>query len=352
MRVRITLQVWWMLLALVLARAAWADEKPVVGLIPKAQRPIVMDGKLDEWEGAFVTPLNATHPDFFNRATQVYYLWDEQALYIGLRALDTNPTHISPDTALYDGDAVEFYLDTRQGDDLGKADFGPGTLHLFFTAITGHDLKPRYHLRDLPAFQGLELKGVQMAAAKTPDGYTLEFKLPWANLNFTPKAGVPIGIDIEMGSADGGHRVHRTFAYSSPTSVGTPSTFGRVLLVDKVDLTAVQPYSRVLFPFDAQVPGNYGRIYGVACLSPTIENEVAAVEGKLLGADGKVLKTLENDHLTTVAGYWRIWHGEWETFDLPDGTYTLVLTARDRQNHVLVERRRAVLLTNSDTATK
>ena len=40
----------------------------------------------------------------------------------------------------------------------------------------------------------------------TPTGYTLEFKLPWSNFpNIMPKAGVPIGIDIEMGSADGGH---------------------------------------------------------------------------------------------------------------------------------------------------
>src|SRR5580658_1292532 len=101
------------LMVLLMTRAALADDRPAVGLIPMAQQPIVMDGKLDSWTGAFVTPLNATHPDFFNRATHIYYLWDDQALYIGVRALDTNPTHISGDNALYDGDAVEFYLDTR-----------------------------------------------------------------------------------------------------------------------------------------------------------------------------------------------------------------------------------------------
>ena len=328
-----------------LAVCAQAEEKPVVGLIPKAAHPIVMDSRLDEWSGAFVTPLNATHPDLANRATHIYYLWDESALYIGVRAMDADPTHISPDTALYDGDAIEFYLDTRAGNDLGKPDFGPGTLHMFFTAITGHDLKPRWHVRDLPAFRGLELKGVEMAAARTRDGYTLEFKLPWANLlGFTPKAGIPIGIDIEMGSADGGHRVHRTFAYSSPTSVGTPSTFGRVLLVDRVDPRAVKPYSRALFPFDAQVPGNYGRVYGVACLSPTIAKTVVKVEGRLLDADGKLRKQAANAGLVTVNDYWNIWRGEWETYDLPAGTYTLVLTATDAQNNVIVERTRHILL--------
>lgn len=327
------------------ARPARCQEKPVVGLITRAQHPIVVDGKLDEWDGAFVTPLNATHPDFFNRATDVYYLWDEQALYIGLRALDKNPTHIAGDNALYDGDAVEFYLDTRQKDALGKPNFEPGTLHMFFTALTGHELKPRYHLRDLPVFRGLQLKGVEIAAAPAPGGYTLEFKLPWANFpGFAPAAGMPLGIDVEMGSADGGHRVYRTFAYSSPASVGTPSTFGHVLLVDKLDPAAVQAYSRALFPFDAQVPGNYGRVYGVASLSPTIAGQVASVQGTLLDDQGKVRKTVENAAMTTVAEYWRMWRGEWETFDLPAGTYTLVVTARDAQHNLIVERRRHVLL--------
>ena len=333
------------LFLLLILPGAWAQETPIAGLIPRAQHPIVMDGKLDEWDGAFVTPLNATHPDFANRAAQLYYLWDEQALYIGLRALDTNPTHISGDNALYDGDAVEFYLDTRQGDALGKPDWAPGTLHAFFTAITGHDLKPRFHIRSLPIFRDLTLKGVQLAAARTPNGYTLEFKLPWSNFpNIAPKAGVPIGIDIEMGSADGGHRVHRTFAYSSPTSVGTPSTLGRVLLTDRVDPTALKAYSRALFPFDAQMPGNYGRIYGVGCLSPTIAAQVTKVEARLLDAAGAVRKNAENAALTTVADYWRIWRGEWETFDLSPGTYTLTLTARDAQNNILVERTRHILI--------
>jgi hypothetical protein len=332
-------------LFLLLIQPVFADDKPIVGLIPKAQHPIVMDGKLDEWDGAFVTPLNATHPDFKNRATHIYYLWDDDALYIGVRALDTNPTHISNENALYDGDAVEFYLDTRHGDDLGNPDWAPGTLHAFFTAITGHEIKPRFHIRDLPAFRGLTLKGVEVAAERTPTGYTLEFKLPWMNFpNFKPEPNTPIGIDIEMGSADGGHRVHRTFAYSSPTSVSTPSTHGRVMLVDKIDAASVKPYSRALFPFDAQLPGNYGRIYGVACVSPTIAGVVTRITARLLDGAGAVRKNAENSTLTTVDDFWRMWRGEWETFDLPAGTYTLVVTAQDAQNNVIVERRMRVLL--------
>jgi hypothetical protein len=333
-----------LLLALV-GQAACADDKPVVGLIPKAQHPIVMNGKLDDWQGAFVTPLNATHPNFANRATQIYYLWDDQALYIGVRAMDTNLSHIAGENALYDGDAIEFYLDTRQGDELGKPDWAAGTLHAFFTAVTEHEIKPRFHVRDLPAFKGLTLKGVELAAVRNPTGYTMQFKLPWSNFpNMTPKAGVPLGIDIEMGSADGGHRVHRTFGYSSPTSVGTPSTHGRVLLVDRLDPAGLKAYSRALLPFDAQVPGNYGRVYGVACLSPTIADLVTKIEARLLDSTGAVRKNAESAAVTSPADTWKLWRGEWETYDLPAGTYTLVLTARDAQNNVVAERTRHILL--------
>jgi hypothetical protein len=75
-------------LAAILSGTASAQEKPVVGLIPKARKPIKMDGKLDDWDGAFVTPVHVGHPDFANRGGQFLYLWDEKNLYIGLRCLD------------------------------------------------------------------------------------------------------------------------------------------------------------------------------------------------------------------------------------------------------------------------
>src|SRR5215467_8523181 len=78
--------------------ATFAQEKPVVGLIPKAGKPITLDGKLDEWDGAFVTPVHVGHPDFANRGGQFLYLWDEKNLYVGLRCLDRKPAHVGPDS--------------------------------------------------------------------------------------------------------------------------------------------------------------------------------------------------------------------------------------------------------------
>src|SRR5262245_22512642 len=93
-----------------------AADKPIVGLIPKAPEALKRDGKLDEWDSAFVTPLHVGHPDFANRGAHVLFMWDDDSLYIGLRCLDRRPVNAAADNKVFDGDAVEFYVDTRRGD--------------------------------------------------------------------------------------------------------------------------------------------------------------------------------------------------------------------------------------------
>jgi hypothetical protein len=332
------------------AGSASAQEKPVVGMIPKAQKPIAMDGKLTGWDGAFVTPVHVGHPDFANRGGQFLYLWDEKNLYIGLRCLDQKPAHVGPDNQIWNGDAVEFYLDTRRGDKLGAAPFGPGTLHCFYTPFTRTAVKPRLQVRDLPAFKGLKLQGAEIAAVKTPWGYTAEFKLPWANFpRFQPKAGEIIGIECELCSSDGGLRVDRTFVYSGPAAVGSPAVFGRVQLVDRIEPSALKPLGRALLPLSLIRSANYAWLYATVCISPTIAGSVARLEGKLLDAGGKLRKT-STGSTRTVDGGFTVWTGSWELFDLPPGVYTLELEATDRAGGVITSRTEKVLHGNPSLA--
>ncbi len=332
-----------LLLAVAALPAGRADDKPVVGLIPKAQKPIVMDGKLDGWDGAFVTPVHVGHPDFANRGGEFLFLWDDQNLYVGLRCLDQKPAHVGPDDRLWDGDAVEFYLDTRQGDKLGTP-FGPGSLHMFWTPFTGTEVKPRLQVRDLPAFRDFKLKGAEVAGEKTPWGYTAAFKLPWANFpDFAPKAGETIGIDCELCSSDGGPRVDRTFVYSGPASVGSPASFGRVQLVDKIDPTKLESYSRVLLPLSVTQSANYGHLYATACVSPTIEKAVAKIEGELQDASGKALKKIPGTRRTLEGSGFDLWDCHWELSELPPGAYTVVVTASDKDGGVVARRKARIV---------
>jgi hypothetical protein len=334
-----------LLTALVLAlisSAAHAQEKPILGLIPKAAKPIKMDGKLDDWNGAFVTPVNVGHPDFANRGAEFLYLWDDDNLYVGLRALDQHPAHFG--SAIWDGDAVEFYLDTRRGDQLGAQQFGPGSLHMFWTPLTKTEFKPRWAVRDLPAFKDFKLQGAGVAGEKTPWGWTAEFKLPWSNFpNFKAKAGEAIGIDCELCSSDGGSRADRTFVYSSPDNVATPSAFGRVKLVDTIDVSDLKLFGRVLLPMSLTKSANYAWLYGTVCVSPTIDKSVARIEGKILDGQGKVRKTTTGNRKTFDGSGLAMWTGSWELFDLPSGIYTVDVSAFDSAGKLVAARTERIL---------
>ena len=135
---------------------AQGQEKPIVGLIPKAQKPIKFDGKLADWDGAFVTLVHVGHPDFANRGAEFLYLWDDQNLYIGLRCLDQKPAHVGPDTRLWEGDAVEFYLDTRRGEKLGaKEALESRQAYMYWTPFTKSEIKPRLGCPGFAGVQGL-----------------------------------------------------------------------------------------------------------------------------------------------------------------------------------------------------
>ena len=323
----------------VIASPALAQEKPVVGLIPKAHKPVAMDGKLTGWDGAFVTPVHVGHPDFANRGGQFLFLWDDKNLYVGLRCLDRHPAHVGADNQIWNGDAVEFYLDTRRGDKLGAAAFGAGTLHMFWTPFTKTAVKPRMQVRDLPAVKGFKLRGAEVAAAKTAWGYTAEFKLPWSNFpDFKAKAGEVIGIDCELCSSDGGPRVDRTFVYSSPAAVSTPSAFGRVRLVGQIEPDDLKPLGRALLPLSLAKSANYDWMYGVVGLSPTIDKAMHHIEGRVVGGDGKVRKTTTGRRKAVDGGF-VLWTGSWELFDLPPGVYTVEVRALDRAGKVVTSRK-------------
>src|SRR5205823_847511 len=63
---------------------------------------------------------------------------------------------------------------------------------------------------------------------------------------------------------------------------------------------------------------------------PTIEKLVAKIEDKVVDADVKVRKTTSGSRKTLDGGF-ILWAGAWELNDLPPGTYTVELTALDKE---------------------
>src|SRR4051812_12566655 len=89
------------------ARSQTGDPVPLApgvrGLVTLSPSKVFMDGRLREWSNAFCTPVQYNHRDVDNRAAQFFYMWDDEALYIGLRCLDQKQANPSALPATYNG---------------------------------------------------------------------------------------------------------------------------------------------------------------------------------------------------------------------------------------------------------
>src|SRR5688572_17510417 len=107
------------------AGAADALQPGVRGVATRAPAGMKIDGDLSEFRDAFVTPVEYFHDDLRNRAAQFSYMWDDEAFYAGLRTLDQKQANPAPDDRLWEGDAVEWYFDTRRGNGFRGQTWGP-----------------------------------------------------------------------------------------------------------------------------------------------------------------------------------------------------------------------------------
>ena len=289
--------------ASLLATTAAADDPPVPlaegvrGLVTRASGGVVMDGSLSEWSTAYCTPVHYNHANLPERAAQFFYQWDEDALYIGLRCLDTKRANPGKGGAVFDGDAVEFYLDTRAGDALRGKDWTEGAVHLFYSPFLNFDLSPRWIMRQGIATSNTKLVGVEIAATLQAWGYECEFKIPWRNFpSFKAKAGATLAIDAELCSGDGAGRTDRTFAYGSPLSVQQPASLAKVELVEVFDPAYFAQAGPSAFPMWVETPWNQmqrAKCYAVIAIPPEFHDVVGPVDVRIHDADGKVVKEIK-----------------------------------------------------------
>lgn len=333
--------VWFAAASCLIASLAQAEElKPGVrGLITRAPGKVTIDGNLEEFAGAFCTPVSYFHPNVKNRAAQFYYLWDDEAFYCGLRTLDANKANFAPDDRLWEGDGVEWYFDTRRGDDFRARTWGPGAVHMYWVGYKEKSLHPRWCLRPdmLKAIPG---DGVEVAARDTRQGSEIEFKLPWSNFpDFKPALGEAIALDSELCYSDGGPRVDRTFAYGSPLSVQQPASLGMVQLVDKLKPEHWKACGAVMMPVRCDTPWtqpNRGQVTGQMVLPPGYRDTVGKVVFRLNDLEGNTLGEYTGK---TVAleeeGDFYVSQAQWSVDDAIPGRHTLMAIVYDREGNEL-----------------
>ncbi|MFT7643213.1 MAG: hypothetical protein ACI9G1_004978, partial [Pirellulaceae bacterium] len=192
--------------------AAAELEKGVRGLATRAPASMTIDGDLAEFAAAFCTPINYFNPNLKNRPAQFFYMWDDEAFYAGLRTIDESPANNAADDRLWEGDGVEWYFDTRRGDNFrSKSWTNDGSVHCYWVGMTKTEIKSRFCLR--PGYlDAIPKIGIEVASRRTKSGVEVEFKMPWKNFpKFQAKEGQVIAVDAELCYSDGGPRVDRFF---------------------------------------------------------------------------------------------------------------------------------------------
>jgi hypothetical protein len=330
-----------LILAACWAPAATGEElKPGVrGLATRAPAGMKIDGNLEEFAGAFCTPVNYFHPQLRERAAQFFYMWDEEAFYAGLRTLDTKQANNAPDDRLWEGDGVEWYFDTRRGADFRGLDWGKGAVHCYWTGYKKTDLSPRFCLR--PGYlDAIPKTGVEVGARRTEHGAEVEFKLPWVNFpEFKAALGEVIALDAELCYSDGGPRVDRIFAYGSPLCVQQPAAQGMVQLVDKVEASHWKQCGAVMMPVRCDTPWSQptkAMVTGKVALPPGRSEEIGKVVFRVSDLEGNVLGEFPGtEQVLEAEGDFRLVEAQWPSDLAVPGLHTLIAVAYDQEGNEL-----------------
>jgi hypothetical protein len=304
----------------------FADElKPGVrGLATRAPASVKIDGDLSDFRGAFCTPVNYFHPQIKERAAQFFYMWDDQAFYAALRTLDTKQ---------FDG--VEWYFDTRRGDDFRSLNWGKGAVHMYWTGYDKADLKPRWCLRPGAGFIDLiPGKRIEVAARKTADGAEVEFKLPWENFpNFKPALNEVIALDAELCYSDGKERIDRIFSYGSPLCVQQPAAQGMIQLVNKLEPSHWKQCGAVLTPIRVDTPWSQktkAMASGKIALPPDHADQIGKIVFRVSDLDGKSLGEYAATRSTlNESGRFYLAEAQWPSDVAVPGEHTVIAVVFD-----------------------
>lgn len=170
---------------------------------------ITLDGILtaEEWGATSGVPISNVlfRPENWAGANDLNGIvrasWDEEFLYIAAQVVDDVIVQDNTGDRIYEGDAVEVYLDMNleaDFDDEGLSDddtlahFSPGN-------FAGN--APYFWVFQAPDRNDLT-SSASLATTRTAIGYDIEIRLPWRALRLTPSAGTVLGYAIALDDND------------------------------------------------------------------------------------------------------------------------------------------------------
>ncbi|MBM4049655.1 MAG: hypothetical protein FJ279_31555, partial [Planctomycetes bacterium] len=164
-----------------------------------------IDGAVSEWpaERALELRDRVVHGERRDEADLSGRFWlaaDRDALYLAADVRDNWVGNFRRYDQPWVGDAVEFFLDLRPADQLGKADYAEGVFQFFFIPADERTTQPTWLLSKprTPFSSDLAL-----SSRRTPQGYALEVRIPWRSFGaYAPKPGSAVGLDLGLDDVD------------------------------------------------------------------------------------------------------------------------------------------------------
>lgn len=216
----------------------------------RAAKPVVVDGRLDEWGAAEAVRVDHTRASFGTTPSDAdagytfRSLWDENALYLAFDVTDDRLVTDQPGPDLYKADCVEFSIDLGNN---SEGAYQPDDFQ-FVVSPSGPGKVPLKWMYRNPVSGNREPKDLGLAAAIRQDGYVIEVAIPWKSLGqFTPATGSVIGFQHDLRDFDPNEDPAGLCWASAKDPMANPLEWGDLILVDRpndpVDkvLAAIKP---------------------------------------------------------------------------------------------------------------
>jgi len=305
-----------------------ASDKPIIYKIPTANAPVV-DGELDHAfkSGTSITQNHhgngATYPnDFMDAFVRTYLVYDDDNLYGFLEVYDDDPYGSDASAVNWQRNAVELYLD---GDNSKLHSVVAPDHHLTFRhEHIGDEVNSDWDLETGLDSTGIEWKITDFTKAIGQDnvevvGYSVEFKVPLANLDMSNTPGTVIGLEVQQDDNDGDatnprEHVTKWTMFSGDSSWQYASTWGEAVQGDLISVDIKEKTSQL--PTAFSLSQNYPNPFNPSTKISFSITEPGLVLLKVYNLLGQEVATLVNEQLAS-----NTYEVDFVASNLPSGVY-------------------------------
>ena len=201
--------------------------------------PPVINGSLDEWSSThYPVPYNVYDPDNTwtgpnDLAAEFQISWDDGFLYLAAQVTDDVHAQNESGDTIFKGDDVDIQIDSDLAGDFTHNELNGDDGQIGLSPGDFQSRNPESYIW-LPSHRESANTGINIASAKTTQGYVVEAAVPWFALGGRPTIESPVGFNINISDNDlVANSVQQVMLSTSPNRTWSdPQTWGTLIIVD------------------------------------------------------------------------------------------------------------------------